>query len=721
MERISRIRAIAMLLIVAMILVLFSARLFSMQIIETKGDTDNTQTYTTLTRVKAARGDILDRNGNILVGNRASYDLMFNHYVIKSADNRNEHLYKLIKKCQELGIEYNDHFPVSKTYPFVYTLDSYNTSWNSYFQKYMVDRSLDSDISAPLLMSTLKERYDIPETWSEEDARAVIGLRYEFDLRGVVGTLSNYVFLEDISDEHLSILLEMNIPGLMVESSTVREYYTTYAAHILGSVGAIDADEWAYYDDLDYAMDAYVGKSGFEQAFEADLRAIDGTRVDVVDKNGTIISQYYANIYDKNKNIIGQQVPQAGANVETTIDIELQKIAEDSLAKLMKQLRDPMVNTSGEGLDAEGAAVVVMDVKTGQVLVCASYPTFDLATLNDNYSTVEQADFAPLFNRALSAAYPPGSTYKMVTLTSAMMNGKYLLDEEIIAEGVFTKYDNFRPTCMIWSNNPGVTHKKIDGTPGIDATIALEVSCNYFFYELGDRVTITQLDATAKGFGLGEHTGIELPETTGHRSNPETKAEQYKGMLTSWYTGDKILTAIGQSENRFTPMQLCVYASTLANKGTRLKATFLSRVVSSDYRTLVRESSPEILSTMEIDEVTYMTYMQGMRQVISGPRGTGRDCFGGAKDWIGDSNGLWPYPEIEVCAKTGTAETFKDRSDNGAYICFAPMNDPQIAIAIYAERGAHGSTFAVVAEEIMKAYFSLGDSGDVIVQENRLG
>ena len=438
-------------------------------------------------------------------------------------------------------------------------------------------------------------------------------------------------------------------------------------------------------------------------------------------KNGTIISQYYANIYDKNKNIIGQQVPQAGANVETTIDIELQKIAEDSLAKLMKQLRDPMVNTSGEGLDAEGAAVVVMDVKTGQVLVCASYPTFDLATLNDNYSTVEQADFAPLFNRALSAAYPPGSTYKMVTLTSAMMNGKYLLDEEIIAEGVFTKYDNFRPTCMIWSNNPGVTHKKLDGTPGIDATIALEVSCNYFFYELGDRVTINQLDATAKGFGLGEHTGIELPETTGHRSNPETKAEQYKGMLTSWYTGDKILTAIGQSENRFTPMQLCVYASTLANKGTRLKATFLSRVVSSDYRTLVRESTPEILSTMEIDEVTYMTYMQGMRQVISGPRGTGNKYFGGPKDWIGDSNGLWPYPEIEVCAKTGTAETFKDRSDNGAYICFAPMNDPQIAIAIYAERGAHGSTFAVVAEEIMKAYFSLGDSGDVTVQENRLG
>ena len=723
MERISRFRAIVMLLIVCMILVLFSIRLFTMQIIETKGDTDNTQTYTTLTRVKAARGDILDRNGNILVGNRASYDLVFNHYVIKSADNRNDHLYKLIKKAQELGIEYTDHFPISKTYPFVYTLDSLNTSWRNYFQRYMVDRSLDSDISAPLLMDTLRDRYNIPDEWAEEDARAVVGLLYEFDLRGVVGTLSNYVFMEDISDEHLSVLLEMNIPGLMVESSTVREYYTTYAAHILGSVGAIDNDEWAYYKDQGYAMDAFVGKSGFEEAFESDLRAIDGTRVDVVDKHGTIISQYYANIYDKDGNVIGKQEPRAGANVEITIDIELQKVAEDALARKMKELRDPLVNQGGVGLDAEGAAIIVMEIETGEILVCASYPTFDLSTLADNYDTIEQEKFAPLFNRALSGAYPPGSTYKMTTLIAAMENGHLQYDEEIITEGVFTKFDDpsFRPTCLIWSKNPGVTHKKIDGTPGIDATIALEVSCNYFFYELAYRMTIDQLDATAKGLGLGEPTGVELPEVIGHRSNAESKAQQYTGMLASWVQGDKILTAIGQSENRFTPMQLCVYTATLANQGVRLKATFLSRVVAADYRTLVRESEPEIMSTMEISDTTYWTYLQGMRQVVTGPRGTANATFGGPKDWIGDADGLWPYADIEVCAKTGTAQTFKDRSDNSAFLCFAPMDDPKIAIAIYGERTGSGGSFAGVAEEIMRAYFSLGDSGDVIVQENQLG
>ena len=179
---------------------------------------------------------------------------------------------------------------MSQQQPFEYTLTSQTPSWQNHFKSFMVDRELDSDISAPLLVQTLRERYKINETWTDEEARAVIALRYEFDLRGITN-LSNYIFIEDVSEGDLSTLLELNIPGLMVESSTVREYYTTYAAHILGSVGAIDADEWAYYDKLGYAMDAYVGKSGFEAAFEQDLHAVDGTRVDVVDKDGTIISQ----------------------------------------------------------------------------------------------------------------------------------------------------------------------------------------------------------------------------------------------------------------------------------------------------------------------------------------------------------------------------------------------------------------------------------------------
>ena len=720
MERISRFRAVMIILITALILFLYAARLFSMQIIETKGNTDNTQTYTTLTRVKAARGDITDRNGVILVGNRASYDLVFNHYVIKSADNRNEQLLKLLNKCVERNISYIDHFPITKAPPFEYTLDQYSASWREKFQSFMGPGwcDLDSDISAPLLVETMRERYDIPEEWTDVEARAVIGLRYEFDLRGVTN-LSNYVFIEDVSDEDLSALLELNIPGLMVEASTVREYYTKYAAHILGGVGAMDAEEWERYEKEGYAMDAIIGQSGFEAAFEHELHAIDGTRVDVVDKDGTIISQYYSRNYNSEGEVISINEPIAGNNVEITIDIELQAVAEDALGRLMKDLTNPMVNTTQQGLDAEGAAVIVMDVKTGEVLACASYPTFDLATLNQHYDDIEKADFAPLFNRALSAVYPPGSTYKMCTLAAAMENGLYEVGEVIVDKGVFTKYKDFSPQCLLYTN-AYATHQENWGTPGLTAPHSLEVSCNYFYYELGDRLNIEMLDAMAKGLGLGEPTGIELPEVIGHRSNPESKAAQYTGMQAQWFVGDRILTAIGQAENRFTPMQLCVYTATLANQGVRMKATFLSRVVSADYRTLVRENEPVVMDTTEISDDTYITYVNGMRDVIAGPEGTGRGDFGGPKDYILDENGMWPYPEIRVCAKTGTAQTFKDRSDNGAYVCFAPMEDPQIAIAIYGERVAHGSTLGVVAEEIMRAYFALGDSGDVIVYENKL-
>ena len=158
MERISRFRSMILLLLFSLVLMLYAGRLFFLQIIDTDGNTDNTATYTTLTTVRAARGDILDRNGNVLVGNRASYDLVFNHYVIKSAEGRNDYLYRLVQKCRELGVDYLDHFPVTKTRPFVYTLEEYNTAWRSYFQSFMQDWNLDSDISAPLLIEKLRER-----------------------------------------------------------------------------------------------------------------------------------------------------------------------------------------------------------------------------------------------------------------------------------------------------------------------------------------------------------------------------------------------------------------------------------------------------------------------------------------------------------------------------------------------------------------------------------
>ena len=477
----------------------------------------------------------------------------------------------------------------------------------------------------------------------------------------------------------------------MVESSTVREYHTRYAAHILGTMGAMDADDWAYYSEKGYAMDAVIGQSGFEAAFEEYLHGTDGTRVDVVDKNGTIISQNYKKGYE----------PKAGNNVETTLDLNIQIIAEDALADVINWLKNPETNEEEAGRDVEGAAVVVMEVKTGEILACASYPTYNPITYNEDYNMILEQDFDPLFNRAFHAAYPPGSAYKPVTLIAAMTTGKYEAEEVIKDEGVFTKYEGFSPKCLVYTNYR-ITHGEID------AIKALEVSCNYFFYELGDRITAQALDNTAKAMGLGEPTGIELDEYLGSRANEETKKKLYTGINAGFYTGNRILASIGQDENRFTPMQLAVYASTLANKGNRMKATFLSRVVSADYRSLVFENQPKLVSTLEISQEIFDTYVAGMKAVVSGSQGTARNTMSGLK--------------VDVAAKTGTAQTGMLGSDHGSFICFAPADDPEIAIVVYGEKAAHGATLGQVAKSIIEAYFTETDEiGDVAYVENVIG
>jgi len=689
MERISKFRARILMLIFGLILAFFAFKLYDLQVIKTGGSTDNTTTFTTRTRVKAARGDILDTRGNVLVSNRASYDLMINHYVLLTASGTNDYLHQLVLRCREAGIEYNENFPVTLERPFVYTLDEYNSAWQGYFQTYLHDKELDSDITAPLLVKRLRDRYKIPVEWSEEDARAVIGLRYEMDLRGLIGSLSNHIFLSDVSDEHLSALVELNIPGLSVEKTTVREYNTKYAAHVLGFVGKMNAEQWEKYKQIDgYSMDSEIGQSGLEAAFEKYLHGVDGYRIDTVTTAGKLVKSEW------------ETEPKAGANVEVSIDIDLQRAAEEGLDRVITALR---AAEGEDGDDAEGGAVVAVDVQTGQVLVCASYPTYDLSTYFENYNEILEADFDPLYNRALLGTYPPGSTYKMSMVIAGIDAGLITSETPIVDKGRFTKYaPGFVVNCLRWTDRHG-THGSIN------AAVALQVSCNYFFYELGDRINIARMDSTAKALGLGESTGIELPENTGHRANEETKAKLYPEDP-RFYTADRITAAIGQSDNRFTPMQLAVYTAALANKGTRYKATFLNRVVSADYRSLLAHSEKQVMSTLEISEDAHLAYHTGMRLVTQK-----------TADWNGSAYSTFKNYPVAVAAKTGTAQSGQtDASDHGAFVCYAPAENPRIAIAIYGEKAGHGGSLATIAKDILDIYLQVGEVGDVITSENQL-
>ena len=264
----------------------------------------------------------------------------------------------------------------------------------------------------------------------------------------------------------------------------------------------------------------------------------------------------------------------------------------------------------------------------------------------------------------------------------------------------------FDATCLVYSS-AGVTHG------WINARQALCVSCNYFFYELADNANFNwkYMDDAAKGLGLGELTGIELYEKQGQRANPETKKKLYDKDHQAWTAADSITSSIGQNDHRFTPLQLCVYTTTLANQGTRYSATFLNRVVSTDYRSLVMENEKEIASVMEIPNDAVISYMEGMQMVAS--------YFDGALK--GTAYNVFQNYPIPICAKTGTAQTgINGQDDNGAFLCFAPANDPQIAIAVYGEKAGSGSVMGNVAKGILDSFFEVGAAGDIQTYENTM-
>ena len=687
MERVTRRRTMVIIGAFLLVMVFYGFRLYDMQVLDPNSYAQNQSTFTTYTRVKAARGDILDCNGNVLVGNRTSFNLELNHYVLLSSSGTNDHIYRLVKQCKELGIAYNESFPVTKERPFTYTLNQQSSTNQSYYQAYLkYIGGLDSDITAPVLIQRLRQIYGFPSEWTDEEARAVIGIRYEMALRNCVGTLPNYVFVYDADEDALGAVVELGVPGMNVEESTVREYSTGYAAHILGYVGKITAEQWEHYKNVEgYAMDADIGQSGLEAAYESYLHGVDGLREDTVAMDGTLVSRRWI------------QEPKAGANVRITIDLNMQRAAEDEMANLAQQLIN---KESGDGRDVEGIAVVAMDVKTGQILVCGSYPTYHPEEFHTAYNELISDPLRPTYNRALLQIYPPGSTYKVSVAIAGIDNGYVSPNEVIEDKGVFKKLPGFSANCLIYTRY-GAVHLNTD------AAEALKVSCNYYFYELGYRMSLDHIDRTAKALGLGEPTGIELFEYTGYRANAETKAKLYSGNNKYWSTSDQVLASIGQSDNRFTPLQLCTYTAALANKGTRYKATLLNRIESADYRTKLLESSVSVMSQLDISDAAYDAYLKGMVACCHSIGGTAYSAF-------------WNYP-IKVAAKTGTAQHGIDgRTEHGSFICFAPADDPQIAIAVYGEYAGTGVRLAGIARVIMDAFFATELETNVPTYENKV-
>ena len=707
MEYKTTIRITALLSAVVLVICIFIGRLYAVQVSKPDTIVSSSDNYIFLTHVPASRGNLLDRNGTVLVSNRSSYNITINDYIVYSTESTNNNLRTLLDYCEALGLEWVDHLPISMEAPYTSIYSELGSNWQRYFKTFMTERDWDLDITATSMVKLLRDTYRIPEDWSDYDARRVIGVRYELELRHYEYSIPTYVLAYDVSPEALAIIIELGVPGLNVETTTVREYHTDYAAHILGTVGKMTAEEYEIYEEQGYSMDANVGKSGFELAFEEELHGTDGTKRTVISPQGDILEETYI------------EQPVAGNHVELTLDMELQIATEKALADHIESSRAGGViaaaDNYGTGLDAEGGAAVVISVKdgsAGEVLACASYPTYKLSTYSEDFEMLLQDKYAPMYNRALHGLYSPGSTFKPVTGIAAVDYLGMSARQGILDEGQYMYYEDegFVPMCMIYKNWR-VTHETVD------LRKAITVSCNYYFYEVANQIyyrfghTIDPIDEVAKAMGLGELTGVELDEAKGYRANAETKAMLYDDAQSGFYGADALMAAIGQSENKFTVLQLATYCGTLANEGTRYRSTFLQRVVSADYTTLVVENEPEIVSQLEISEEAMEAIREGMIDcVYDSVNGTARSTLGAQSE-------LGEYNTVQIACKTGTAEHDAGGSSHASFICFAPAYDPEIAIAIYVEKGGGGSHLGTICREILDAYFEEDYAEEVLLIE----
>ena len=655
--------------------VIVAANLFSLQVVH--GDeyaerANHLFTYTSAS--EASRGDILDRNGETLVTNQPVFGLRIT-YAFWEKDGQNETILSLIDMIEaDEDAQLNDTLPVSKGKygAYSYTADQSSSAMKR-LKKFCTEQKWPTDMSADALMTKLCEKYEISDEYSKLEARKIAGVRYQMD-QELFSMYNAFSLASNISMDLVSKISEQHsdYPGVEVDTRAERDITTEYAANILGYTGPIFAEDWDKYKEEGYSMNAKVGKTGAEQAFEEYLRGNDGER--------TIETDYRGNVVSEKETVEAQ----SGNNVVLTLDIGLQKVAEQSLARQCQ-------NISGAG----GGAAVAIDVKSGEILALANYPTYQLETFNEDYNELRDDPLLPLLNRSIAGTYAPGSTYKICTAVAGLESGVIDENTKIYDEGVYTYYKDYQPRCWLYSSTG-------HGHGWEDVTTAIQDSCNYFFFETGRLLGGKKLESYAAQFGFGDYTGLELSgEKRGRIAGPtaRNKAREKSPGLRKWSGGDVLQAAIGQGDNAFTPIQLANYCASIANKGTQYEAHLLRSVKAYDYSDTIYTKESTVLNELQASDKTWELAQQGMAKVTC-EDGTAATVFRN-------------YP-IKVAGKSGTAQVTGTERDNGLFISYAPFDDPQIAVCVVIEGGDSGNNVAPVVRDIYNAYFYSRSGSDAV-------
>ncbi|RKL63947.1 penicillin-binding protein 2 [Thermoanaerobacteraceae bacterium SP2] len=486
----------------------------------------------------------------------------------------------------------------------------------------------------------------------------------------------------DVDFQTISRIEESRLPGVVIEVEPIRNYlYGNIGSHIYGYVGEINREELQSLKDKGYRPGDLIGKMGLEKVLEPYLKGKDGGQQVEVTSTGKPIK------------VLGQEPPIPGDTVNLTIDARLQQVAENALREELLKLQTDKYKPFP---NAKKGAVVVLNVKTGEVLAMVSVPDFDpnmfaRGITQKEWQSLVNNPLRPMVNTAIAGTYPPGSVFKMVTATAALENKVTTEKEYIYDPGVY------------WTIAP-----KKDWKPGGHGTVnivkALAQSCNIFFYEMGRRLGIDNIEKYARMYGLGKLTGIELPgEKEGTVASRDYKASVFKRSEDKiWYPAETLDAAIGQGYHSFTPLQIADYVAAIANNGYWMKPHIIKSIVDASGK-VVLEKKPEIAGRVDVSSKTFEIIKKGMRGVVS-PGGTAYSAFAN-----------FPIP---LAGKTGTAQWDLTKDPHGWFVAFAPFDDPEIAVAVFIEQaGSGGSTGGPVARAILETYFHLNEN---IKQEDYL-
>ncbi len=640
--------------LLAVVFIIYCVRLMQLQIV--RGDEYLSQLDRGFSRtqvVQAARGEILDRNMEPLVENGVGLNIVFSKaYMTKETQNGT--ILKLIRIMRECSESWNDSLPLTETAPFTFTEDS--------VQDQLALKSFLNQqewATADDVVYRLREEFELQD-YSDEDFRAVAGVRYEMAKRSF-SYQYDYTFAEDISITTAARVQEwgFDLPGVNIQESPIRQYVAKdLAPHVIGTMGRISASEYEELKDAGYGINDMIGKSGVEKSLEDNLRGKDGERRIDLDSSGDLVS------------VTEVTPPEPGNTIQLTIDSAIQRTAQQALADQIALLQ--ATAPEGKGREADVGAVVAIEVKTGKVLAMASHPGYDLSTMYENYNAILNDPLKPFFDRATMGTYAAGSTFKPAVALAGLTEKIITPATTVFCGRVYDYYSDYTPTCLSFHGATNVLE-------------ALRQSCNIFFYDVGRQLGIERITHYASQLGLGKATGIQLPnEASGHLSTPEVK-QQIHGE--QWYPGDVLQASIGQMDHRFTPLQLASYCATIASRGKRMQVSIVDRILNYSRDEVIYQFEPVVTEVSDADADAFATVIEGMRQCAA---------IGTSSQYLGD------YP-ISIAAKTGTPETAE--YPNSTFIAFAPVEDPEIAVAVVIEKGWHGYTGAPIARKIFDAYF----------------